>query len=256
MSLPQELKTLLESGVHFGHQAKRWNPKMGRFVFGKRSGILVIDLEKTLSSIKDVQNVVSGIAAKGGKVLFVGTKRQAQGIVKEVAENANMPYVVERWVGGMLTNFDNIRNQVKKYCAMADQKENDAFESYTKKEVVVFTKQLEKMRKKYEGIKDLVDLPDAVFIVDPKKESLAVKEATRMGIPIISLIDTDGNPELVDYPIPGNDDALKSIRAVMGFISEALANTGKIAPVAAEEEKTEEVIEESKEETVEETAAE
>ena len=228
MALPEELKTLLESGVHFGHQAKRWNPKMRKFVFGKRGGILIIDLEKTLSCIRDVQNIVSSVAAKGGKILFVGTKKQAQQIIVEIAKESRMPYVTERWVGGTLTNFDNIREQVRKYCDMAKQHEENAFDRYTKKEIVVFTKELDKMRKKYDGIRELDQKPELIFVVDPKKEHLAVKEAMKMGIPVVALIDTDGDPDIIDYPIPGNDDALKSIRAVMNFVSDALKNIGKI----------------------------
>jgi small subunit ribosomal protein S2 len=225
VSLPEELKKLLESGVHFGHQAKRWNPKMKRYIFGKRSGIYIIDLEKTLSSIKDVQNVVSGIAAKGGKILFVGTKKQAQGILKESAESCDMPYVTERWVGGLLTNFTNIHGRVLRYKEMAAQHEAGVFEHYTKKEIVLFAKQLEKMRHKYDGIKNLDELPRAIFVIDPKKEILAVREAANMNIPIIALIDTDGDPDVVDYPIPGNDDALKSIRTVLSFVVDAIRNT-------------------------------
>jgi len=233
VSLPEDLKKLLESGVHFGHQAKRWNPKMKRYIFGKRSGIYIIDLEKTLNSIRDVQNVVSGIAARGGKVLFVGTKKQAQGIIKESAENCGMPYVVERWVGGLLTNFTNIHGRVLRYKEMAAQHEVGGFEHYTKKEIVLFTKQLEKMRHKYDGIKDLDVLPSAVLVIDPKKEILAVREAAKMNIPIIALIDTDGDPDVVDYPIPGNDDALKSIRTVLSFIVDALKNMNPQAAAIA-----------------------
>lgn len=233
--IPAELQQLLDAGTHFGTQAKRWNPKMQKFVFAKRNNVLVIDLEKTLECLRDAQNFIGGISAKGGRILFVGTKRQAQPVIKEVAERVKMPYVTERWVGGLLTNFDNIREQVRKFVKMVEKKEKNDFPFFSKKDLVEFDKELEKMRKKYEGIQTLMDLPAAVFVIDPKQETIAVQEAKRMGIPVIALIDTDGNPDDVDYAIPGNDDALKSIRVILDHVAKAFDNAQTVVAAAAEE---------------------
>jgi len=223
LALPEELTRLLEGGVHFGHQTKRWNPKMGKFVFGKRGGIYIIDLEKTLAKLKEAQQFLKGVVSEGKDILFVGTKKQAQGVVKEVAEALKMPYVVERWVGGLLTNFGVVSSRIVRYKQLLKEREEGKFEQLPKKEVVRLNKELEKMERNFSGVRDMEELPGALFIVDPKKEALPVREARKVGIPLVALVDTDSDPEVIDYPIPGNDDALKSIKTVLSFISEPLA---------------------------------
>lgn len=247
MGLPEELTRLLEAGVHFGHQAKRWNPKMEKFIFGKRSGIYIIDLEKTLFKLKEAQGFLKNIVKEGKNILFVGTKKQAQGIIKEVAEGLKMPYVVERWVGGLLTNFEVVSLRIAKFKELLKAREEGKFNKLPKKEVVRLNRELQRMERNFSGLKDVRDLPGALFVVDPKKESLPVKEAKKLNIPVVALIDTDSDPEVIDYPIPGNDDALKSIRVVVSLIVDSL---GEFITQREEERKNKE-IEERKEETKE-----
>ncbi len=224
MALPEELNKLLEAGVHFGHQAKRWNPKMKQFIFGRRKGIYIIDLEKTLEMLKAAVDFLSRTVLDNKVVIFVGTKKQAKAVIKEAAISTGMPYVNERWVGGLLTNFATIKKRIDRYNDMLKQRDEGRFEHYIKKEVVMFNRELNRMSKTLEGLKDLKGLPAALFVVDPRREILAVREARKLNIPIVALIDTDGNPDIIDYPVPGNDDAIKSIRAVLSFIVEGITS--------------------------------
>lgn len=221
------IKQLLEAGVHFGHQAKRWNPKMAPFIFGERSSIYIIDLEKTSEYLKRARDFLEGLSRKGESVLFVGTKKQAQDIIVEQAKACGMYYVSRRWLGGLLTNFATIKKSIARLKAIDKMQEDGSSKSFTKKEVSLFLKERDKLEKNLGGIKDMERLPGALFVVDSKKEELAVREARKLGIPVVALIDTNSNPEMVDYPIPGNDDALKSIRLIVGLVAESIAQGRK-----------------------------
>lgn len=221
------IKQLLEAGVHFGHQAKRWNPKMAPFIFGERSSIYIIDLEKTAEYLKRARDFLQDLARKGESVLFVGTKKQAQDIIVEQAKACGMYYVSRRWLGGLLTNFTTIKKSIARLKAIEKMRESGEDKSFTKKEVSLFMKEKEKLEKNLGGIKDMERLPGALFVVDSKKEELAVREARKLGIPVVALIDTNSNPEMVDYPIPGNDDALKSIRLIVSLVAESVAEGRK-----------------------------
>ncbi len=221
--MPSELiKQLLEAGVHFGHQTKRWNPKMKKFIFGSRSGIYIIDLEKTEECINAARDFLMDITSKGEFVLFVGTKKQAQDVIKQEAIRSGMYYVTDRWPGGMLTNFATIKKSINRLKEIEKMRIDGTFEKLTKKEVARLEKELAKLNKNFSGIVSMERMPKAAFIVDTKKEETAVKEARRLGIPIIGLIDTNSNPDLIDYPIPGNDDATKSIRTVAAIIADTI----------------------------------
>jgi len=221
--VPSELiKQLLEAGVHFGHQKKRWNPKMKKFIFGERSGIYIIDLEKTEECINAARDFLLDIASKGEFVLFVGTKKQTQEVVQQEAIRCGMYYVTERWPGGLLTNFSTIKKSINRLKEIEAMREDGTFAKLTKKEVARLEKELAKLNKNFSGIVKMERMPKAIFIVDTKKEDTAVREANRLSIPIIGLIDTNSNPELIAYPIPGNDDATKSIRAVTSIIGDAI----------------------------------
>jgi len=221
--VPSELiKQLLEAGVHFGHQTKRWNPKMKKFIFGSRSGIYIIDLEKTEECINAARDFLMEIASKGEFILFVGTKKQAQDVIKQEAIRSGMYYVTERWPGGMLTNFATIKKSINRLKDIEKMRIDGTFEKLTKKEISRLEKELAKLNKNFSGIVPMERMPKAVFIVDTKKEETAVAEARRLGIPIIGLIDTNSNPDLIDYPIPGNDDATKSIRTVATIIADTV----------------------------------
>jgi len=221
--VPSELiKQLLEAGVHFGHQTKRWNPKMKKFIFGERSGIYIIDLEKTEECINRARDYLLDITSKGEFVLFVGTKKQAQEVVLAEALRSGMYYVTERWPGGLLTNFATIKKSINRLKEIEAMREDGTFNNLTKKEVAQLEKELAKLKKNFSGIVTMEKMPKAVFVVDTKKEETAVKEAKRLNIPVIALIDTNSNPNLIDYPIPGNDDATKSIRAVITLIADAV----------------------------------
>ncbi len=220
--MPSELiKQLLEAGVHFGHQTKRWNPKMRKFIFGQRSGIYIIDLEKTEECINAARDFLLDITSKGEVVLFVGTKKQAQEVVHQEAVRAGMHYVTERWPGGLLTNYATIKKSINRLKDIEKMKVDGTFKKLTKKEVARLEKELGKLNKNFSGIVSMERMPKAIFIVDTKKEETAVREAKRLGIPIIGLIDTNSNPDLVTYPIPGNDDATKAIRVVTTLIADA-----------------------------------
>lgn len=216
------VKKLLEAGVHFGHQTHRWNPKMKKFIFGQRSGIYIIDLEKTVQCLNTARDFLKNVASKGGEILFVGTKKQAQAIVEEEAKRAGVFFINHRWLGGLLTNFATIRKSIDRLREIEKMSENGIWQNLTKKETSRLTKEKEKLLKELGGIRELKGLPDAIYIIDPKKEEIAVHEANRLGIPIVALIDTNCNPDPIDYPVPGNDDALKSIRFVMTYLTEAV----------------------------------
>lgn len=213
--MPTELvKQLLEAGVHFGHKTSRWNPKMKQYIFGQRSGIYIIDLEKTEESIDKARDFLLQVASQGGSILFVGTKKQAQEVILQEAGRCGMYYVSERWPGGLLTNFSTIKKSINRLKAIEKMKEDGTFEKLTKKEIASLQKELDKLKKSFSGIAQMEHLPKAIFIVDTKKEETAVREARRLSIPIIGLIDTNSDPDLIDYPIAGNDDATKSIQII------------------------------------------
>jgi len=221
--VPSDLiKQLLEAGVHFGHQTKRWNPKMKKFIFGSRSGIYIIDLEKTEECINAARDFLREIPSKGEFILFVGTKKQAQEVIKQEAIRSGMYYVTDRWPGGMLTNFATIKKSINRLKDIEKMRTDGTFEKLTKKEIARLEKELAKLNKNFSGIVAMERMPKAAFVVDTKKEETAVREARRLGIPIIGLIDTNSNPDLVDYPIPGNDDATKSIRTVVSIIADTI----------------------------------
>jgi small subunit ribosomal protein S2 len=221
--VPSELiKQLLEAGVHFGHQTKRWNPKMKKFIFGSRSGIYIIDLEKTEECVNKARDFLMDITSKGEFVLFVGTKKQAQEVVLAEALRCGMYYVTERWPGGMLTNFATIKKSINRLKEIEMMKEDGTYTKLTKKEIARLEKELAKLKKNFAGIVPMERMPKAMFIVDTKKEETAVKEAKRLNIPIIGLIDTNSNPDLVNYPIPGNDDATKSIRLIASLMADTV----------------------------------
>jgi len=221
--VPSELiRKLLEAGVHFGHQTKRWNPKMKKFIFGSRSGIYIIDLEKTEECINAARDYLTQITAKGEFVLFVGTKKQAQEVMLREAQRSGMYYVTERWPGGLLTNFSTIKKSINRLKAIEKMREDGTFEKLTKKEVAGLEKELAKLNKNFAGIVKMEKMPKAMIVVDTKKEETAVHEANRLGIPVIGLIDTNSNPDLIAYPIPGNDDATKSIDAVITILTDTI----------------------------------
>lgn len=221
------IKKLLEAGVHFGHQKKRWNPKMKKYIFGQRSGIYIIDLEKTAECINEACVFARDIAAKGGKILFVGTKKQAQIIVEEEAQKSGMYFVKNRWLGGLLTNFQTVKGSIGRLEEIERMKENGIWDNLKKKETAALLKEKEKLLRDLGGIREMKGHPDLVFIVDPKKEDIAVKEARKLNIPIIAIVDTNCDPEVIDFPIPGNDDALKSIRVITSLVSQSIMDGRK-----------------------------
>lgn len=216
------MKALLESGVHFGHQTRRWNPKMGQFIFTARNGIHIIDLQKTMQRVKIAYSAMREVSANGGKVLFVGTKKQAQGAIVEYAEKCGMYYISERWLGGLLTNFKTVSNSIQRLKELERMQEHDSWDAETKKERLELQRELDKKNKVLSGIKNMTDLPDALFIIDPKREAIAVKEAQILGIPIFAVVDTNCNPDEIDYPIPGNDDAIRAIALFLEVMARAI----------------------------------
>lgn len=215
------MKELLEAGVHFGHQTKRWNPKMKQYIFGSRNGIHIIDLQKTVSLFDEIHNFLVRIVSEGYPVLFVGTKKQGHDAIVEESERCGMFYVVNRWLGGTLTNFQTIRKSIARLKELEAMKSDGSISRYTKKEILKMDKELAKLEKNLGGIKDMDELPGAVFIVDPKREHIAVKEVKKMGIPVIAITDTNCDPDDIDYIIPGNDDAIRSIRLICSKIADA-----------------------------------
>jgi small subunit ribosomal protein S2 len=216
------MKALLEAGVHFGHQKRRWNPKMDQFIFAQRNGIHIIDLAKTLGKIEEAAEFLTTVAAKGKKILFVGTKKQAQDTIISEAERSNCLYISNRWLGGTLTNFRTIQSRIDHLVNLEARRENGDFNQLTKKESLGYDEQIRKLNRNLSGIKEMTEMPGAILIIDIGKEEIAVKEARRVGIPIVALVDSDCNPELIDHPVPGNDDAIRSIRLVTGRMSDAI----------------------------------
>ncbi|MFN7943708.1 MAG: 30S ribosomal protein S2 [Thermoanaerobaculia bacterium] len=231
------MKELLEAGVHFGHQTRRWNPKMKPYIFGKRNGIYIIDLAKTLKQFREAADFVYRLGSEGRRLLFVGTKRQAQEIVSEEARRCGQYWVTHRWLGGTLTNFVTIRASVEKLLDI-EGRLADENGVHTKKERLRFERERERMNRNLEGVRDLEGLPDAIFVVDPKKEAIAVAEANKLGIPVVAIVDTNCDPELVDYVIPGNDDAIRTIRLFVSRIADSyLAGSERLQQEAAIEAK-------------------
>ncbi len=218
------MKSLLESGVHFGHQTKRWNPKMARFIFSQRNGIHIIDLQKTSACIIEAYDAARAVVKQGKTILFVGTKKQAQQAIETEAKRCGMPYVNHRWLGGMLTNFSTIKRSISTLKKIEKMENDGTFDSLTKKEISLLTKQKEKLEKNLGGIKDMKDLPGALFIIDTKKEAIAVAEAKRLGIPVIAVVDTNCDPTDITYPIPGNDDAIRAISLFVEIIANAVVD--------------------------------
>ena len=215
-------RELLEAGVHFGHQTRRWNPKMRRFIFGERSGIYIVDLEKTLDGLNRAYEFLMDVGRRGGSVLFVGTKKQAQETVEEQAGRVNMPYVNTRWLGGMLTNFQTIHGRLRRLKELREMERSGAFEYLPKKEVLKLRHEKEKLERNLSGIQDMERLPDAVYVIDTKRETIAVKEARKLGIPVVAIVDTNCDPDEVDYVVPGNDDAIRACSLITKVVADAL----------------------------------
>lgn len=242
------MKSLLESGVHFGHQVKRWDPRMKKYIFAERNGIHIIDLQKTIQAIKDAYDVVRSTVASGKTVLFVGTKKQAQQAIQKEAERCGMFYVNNRWLGGMLTNFSTIKKSLLRLKKLEKMEVDGTFENLTKKEIAALAKERAKLQKNLGGIKEMKDPPGVLFIIDTRKEAIAVAEAQRMGIPIVAVVDTNCNPEGIDYPIPGNDDAIRAITLFTQIIANAVVEADNetglkiIETLGDEDEGGEEVV--------------
>jgi len=243
MSLPTfTLRQLVEAGVHFGHHARRWNPQMAPYIYGKKDNVHIIDLQKTYPMLYTALAVARDVAAKGGKVLFVATKRQAQEIVKESAERCGQYYVNYRWLGGMLTNWKTVNRSINRLVKLNEMEEKNAYEGYTKKEMQNIKKEQEKLALSLNGIKNMGGQPDLLFVIDTPKEALAIKEAKKLGIPVIGITDTNANPNDVDYPVPGNDDAIRAIQLYCELISSAVLD-GMSQEVADKGVKVEETAE-------------
>ena len=232
------MKQLLEAGVHFGHQTRRWNPKMSRFIFTERNGIYIIDLQKTVKKVEEAYKFVKEVAETGKPILFVGTKKQAQEAIKEEAERCGMYFVNERWLGGMLTNHQTIQTRIKKLRELEKMEEEGVFNVLPKKEVIKLNAEKEKLEKYLGGIKDMPELPGAIFVVDPRKENIAIQEAHRLGIPVVGIVDTNCDPDELDFPIPGNDDAIRAVKLITGAMATAVieGRQGAEEEVEAEQE--------------------
>ena len=216
------MKQLLEAGVHFGHQTRRWNPKMAKYIFTERNGIYIIDLQKTVKKAEEAYKAMKEIAETGKPVLFVGTKKQAQEAIKEEAERCGMYFVNERWLGGMLTNFGTIQKRIQRLKDLEKMEEDGTFDVLPKKEVILLKKEMEKLEKNLGGIKEMDKLPGVIFLVDPKKERIAILEAKKLKIPVVGIVDTNCNPQDLDYPIPGNDDAIRSVSLIADVMANAI----------------------------------
>ncbi|MBT9253416.1 MAG: 30S ribosomal protein S2 [Brockia lithotrophica] len=216
------MKQLLEAGVHFGHQTRRWNPKMARYIFTERNGIYIIDLQKTMKLLEEAYRFLRDVAAEGGEILFVGTKKQAQEAIREEAERAGVFYVNHRWLGGTLTNFQTIQKRIARLHELERMEEDGTFDVLPKKEVILLRKEKERLERFLGGIKTMKRLPDAMYVVDPRKERIAVSEARRLGIPVVAIVDTNCDPDEVDYVIPGNDDAIRAIRLITAKMADAV----------------------------------
>lgn len=235
MAVKINIKTLLEAGCHYGHQTRRWDPKMKPYIFGERNGIYILDLKQTILDADKAYTFVKNTAAKGGQVLFVGTKKQAQESIKTQAERCNMPYIAERWLGGLLTNFTTIRSRIARMEELEAMVEDGRMSVLPKKEQAVLTRELDKLQKNLGGVRDLHGMPRAIFVVDTKREELAIREANRLHIPVVALLDTNSDPTVVDYGIPANDDAIRSVGLLTELMADAvLAGAGK-EQISAEE---------------------
>ena len=240
------MKQLLEAGVHFGHQTRRWNPKMAPYIFTERNGIYIIDLQKTVVKLEEAYNFVRDLSVEGKSVLFVGTKKQAMESVKEEAERAGAYYVNARWLGGMLTNFTTIRRRIARLKQLRAMEADGTFDLLPKKEVIKLNLEIEKLEKFLGGIKDMEQIPGCLFIVDPRKEKIAVSEAKKLGIPVVAIVDTNCDPDDVDYVIPGNDDAIRAVKLICGAMANAIieGREGQMGAAAREEAEVEELVEE------------
>ena len=236
------MKQLLEAGVHFGHQTRRWNPKMAPYIYTERNGIYIIDLQKSVGKVDEAYNAIRDCVANGGKILFVGTKKQAQDSIKNESERCGMFYVNQRWLGGMLTNFKTIQSRVARLKKIEEMAEDGTFEVLPKKEVIQLKREQEKLEKNLVGIKEMQDIPDMIFVVDPRKERICIQEAHTLGIPLVGICDTNCDPEELDYVIPGNDDAIRAVKLIVSKMADAVieGNQGQDAEVAEEEEAVEE----------------
>ena len=228
------MKQLLEAGVHFGHQTRRWNPKMAEYIYTERNGIYIIDLQKSVGKVDEAYKAVFDCVANGGKVLFVGTKKQAQDSIKSEAERCGMYYVNQRWLGGMLTNFKTIQSRIETLKKYEQMEADGTFDVLPKKEVIEIKKEWDKLEKNIGGIKDMKKIPDAIFIVDPKKERICVQEAHALGIPLIGIADTNCDPEELDYVIPGNDDAIRAVKLIVSKMADAVIEANQGEEVVAE----------------------
>ncbi len=233
------MKQLLEAGVHFGHQTRRWNPKMARFIFTERNGIYIIDLQKTVKKVEEAYNFVREVAETGKPILFVGTKKQAQEAIKDEALRCGMFYVNERWLGGMLTNYKTIKTRINKLRELEKMEEDGTFEVLPKKEVIKLRLLKEKLEKFLGGIKDMPELPGAIFVVDPRKENIAIQEAHRLGIPVVGTVDTNCDPDEIDYPIPANDDAIRAVKLITSAMATAVIEGRQGLEEEVQEEATE-----------------
>jgi small subunit ribosomal protein S2 len=252
------MKSLLEAGVHFGHHTRRWNPKMAKYIFTERNGIYIIDLQKTVKKLDEAYSFVRDIAANGGTVLFVGTKKQAQDAIKDEAERAGMYYVNARWLGGMLTNFKTIQKRIDRLIQLQKMSEDGTFDLLPKKEVIKLNAEIDRLEKYLGGIKDMRKLPSAIFVVDPRKEKIAIAEARKLGIPIVAIVDTNCDPDEIDFVIPGNDDAIRAIRLISQIVANAVleGKQGESFSAAETDENAEAGRETAAEESAEQTAAE
>jgi small subunit ribosomal protein S2 len=243
------MRQMLEAGVHFGHQTRYWNPKMGPFIFGKRNNIHILNLEHSLPMFNDALNFISSLASKKGRILFVGTKRAAQDAIREDAERAGMPYVNRRWLGGMLTNYQTVRQSIKRLDGIQEMMDSGKTEGLKKKEVLNLTREQEKLEKSIGGIKKMGGLPDALFVIDVDHERIAIQEANKLGIPVVAVVDSNSNPDGVDYVIPGNDDSMRAIRLYTANVADAILEGRASVATADASEEFVEVAEESAEET-------
>ena len=241
------MKKLLEAGVHFGHQTRRWNPKMAKFIFTERNGIYIVDLQKTANQIEEAYNVMRDIVADGGRVLFVGTKKQAQDSIQTEAKRSGQYYVSHRWLGGMLTNFKTIRKSVEKLQRYERMEEDGTFDLLPKKEVLEYQKEMDKLERNLGGIKDMEEQPDVLFVVDPGEESIAVHEAKILGIPVIAIVDTNCDPDEVDVAIPGNDDAIRAVKLITSIMADAVIEANQGSEFDPSEDDLEEENEEDNE---------
>ena len=239
------MKQLLEAGVHFGHQTRRWNPKMGKYIFTERNGIYIIDLQKTVKKVEEAYKFVKEVSEAGKPILFVGTKKQAQEAIKEEAERCGMFYVNERWLGGMLTNYKTIKTRINKLRELERMEEDGTFDVLPKKEVIKLRAEKEKLEKNLGGIKEMPELPGAMFVVDPRKENIAIQEAHRLGIPVVGIVDTNCDPEELDFPIPGNDDAIRAVKLITAAMATAVIEGRQGAEEEIEEAEEVELSEEN-----------